>query len=250
LKSDEHKDKDYWLTIIKTWKKYGLVDLLSKIVIQPPALSRKEILVLGKMFLHRKYDYLLNIYNEGELRKNYGDVIILTDRCCNPGLNPVEPFELLPGELSAVTFTVGCYTVRSAERVYKLSESRFNPEAIPADQGEVEIVKAVLSENLPAERRTHAWSTYYGKLALFNEICAKHSTASDGKYADGFKLICRADIGGGAREEGRIECIGTIKENESVSDNSASLVVKYSHHSDGAWYKLDSENAITKSAIQ
>ena len=28
--------------------------------------------------------------------------------------------ELLPGELSAVTFSVGCYTVRSAQRVYRV----------------------------------------------------------------------------------------------------------------------------------
>ena len=33
--------------------------------------------------------------------------------------------ELLPGELSAVTFPAGCYTVRSAQRVYRIYGSGF-----------------------------------------------------------------------------------------------------------------------------
>lgn len=51
--------------------------------------------------------------------------------------------ELLPGELSAEIFQVGCYTVRSTKRVYQVCESVvYSPEKEhPASPKDVSLVK-------------------------------------------------------------------------------------------------------------
>ena len=55
------------------------------------------------------------------LREHLGDGIVFTGVLDNATEGrELEDRKLLPGELSAVVFTLGCYTVRSATRVYKI----------------------------------------------------------------------------------------------------------------------------------
>lgn len=49
--------------------------------------------------------------------------------------------ELFQGEISAVFFRIGCYTVRSALRVYKVRSPEGKRERIPANPAEVEGVR-------------------------------------------------------------------------------------------------------------
>lgn len=54
----------------------------------------------------------------------------------------VQEGELLPGELSAVTFPAGCYTVRSAQRVYRIYGTGYFPEKeTPVSREETERVR-------------------------------------------------------------------------------------------------------------
>lgn len=153
--------------------------------------------------------------------------------------------ELLQGELSAVTFTVGCYTIRSAQRVYKVTEDNgayILEDEVPANQEELKMIR----------ESTGIAGIYDNRhLRMTHEISAKHNSDPNGVFADTFKSVCRAahSIKIGAWDE-HIGYIGTVKENASLSDENAFLFVlnKYVGSSFGveSWYKLDPSGVITK----
>ena len=111
--------------------------------------------------------------------------------------------ELLPGELSAITFTVGCYTVRSAFRVYQ--SSRENRNFIPADKETLDFVRKfedkvirIFDGKLMPEYRNFKLIEWGEELhiSLYHEISAKHNTDPNGAFANGFINICNADMRG------------------------------------------------------
>lgn len=148
--------------------------------------------------------------------------------------------ELLQGEMSAISFRVGCYTVRSAQRVYSVHKSDDSIELeIPGSQTEVEYIKNLSPAfaGIPPLNGT--------LLRITNEISAKHNVAPNNV----FTFVCRTIPQGGVNG---CECIGgisTVKENGSIPDEYASLLV-YSHFEGGSfgvdtWYKLDPTGKIT-----
>ena len=76
------------------------------------------------------------------IRKHWNGAAVFTD-AWHPGINEQEftEAELLPGELSAVIFTVGCYIVRTAKRVHRIPEPGCGQGLkTPADETETELV--------------------------------------------------------------------------------------------------------------
>ena len=150
---------------------------------------------------------------EKVLRKHWNETAVLIDTL-HPDTDGQELNEadLLPGELSAVICKVGCYIVRSAQRVYKIHEPGYSPELeTPASKEETELVK---SDN-------DLFPSWRDSLRVVHEISAKHQANPNQE----FTFICRAAQ---ARNYGWIEtisCICTAKEYGLVPNEYASLFV-------------------------
>ena len=190
------------------------------------------------------------------IRRRQNSTVVFTD-AWSPGVgeHKIPEEGLLPGELSAVTFRVGCYTVRSAQRLYKINGTGYSPELDePADKDEVgQVRKDVVPENaggldgyagiVSNGRMRPSWED---KLCLTHEISARYDPDPDAA----FQYVCRTIQAGNS---GWCEYIGdiyTVKEHGSVPDECASLLV-YSHYECSTygldtWYKLEPAGKITK----
>lgn len=195
--------------------------------------------------------------------------LIFTDAWC-PGIGEqeVSEGELLAGELSAVTFEVGCYIVRSALRVYTIHDQDWylpEPEK-PAGEEDVATVKKDLRWNERAGKiigadgsifaswkktgtyREH-FPSWKNKLRITQEISARHNSNPDKP----FTYICRASnpINGTWYEY--IGDIYTVKENDNVPDSGASLLIYFVFISDlygiDTWYRFDPDGGITTSSM-
>lgn len=219
--------------------------------------------------------------NMGLKRENSAP--IFTDTW-HPGADweEVPEEDLFPGELSAVFFRVGCYTVRSAMRVYKVHDpdaSKGQRGKIPADPAEVALVRKdsyyktfiepVISGDVPAAAEYPALTTAIRPPVWRYELCAVHEmSAKYIKKADsGFVHICSAvqyinirDPEDMAKEpsmpgvSGCYEYIGdiyTVKVQESSPDESASLLI-YKHYESSrqgvdTWYRFDPSGKLASS---
>jgi len=178
-------------------------------------------------------------------KKRDKQTIIFTDEWTGNAQNRrLKEDELLAGELSATIYTVGCYYVRSAKRVYMIPEGNlgYNPEnEIPADADYLKKIKereSMLGIFLPdsAHRITH-------------EISARHENDLNEVFANGFRYICRAAEARNLFWVERIRCIFTVKE-RLLPDESASLFVCNQHtgnsFSSDTWYELNSQGLISE----
>lgn len=155
--------------------------------------------------------------------------------------------ELLPGELSADIIQVGCYTVRSAQRVYRIHEPSYSPELeILANHEEVELVRRKCIIGDPLSDNTRSVSLYVDGLRVVTEISAKHSSNPNST----FTYICRAAHARDYYWAEHIGAICTAKEYELIPDKYASLFVCNtfvgSSFSTETWYKLEPTGSITK----
>lgn len=144
---------------------------------------------------------------------------------------------LLPGEISAVIFRVGCYTVRRASRVYRVYESGYSPELeVPANREEVESVKNELAASTLA---------LGDKLRITCEISAKHNSNPKGTLS----YVCRAAHAKDYCWTEHIDAICTVKEHKQIPDDYASLLVCNTYvgtsFSVETWYKLEPTGRIT-----
>lgn len=185
--------------------------------------------------------------------------IVFTD-AWSPGTeeHQVSDEELLPGEIEAVTFQAGCYTVRSALRVYMIQDpNRYLAEVRePADKDDVEMVRKDLAlgkrdEKAAGRKRSifASWgnssvfadqiSQWRDKLRITHEISAKHNSNRDMP----FTYICRAADPMNGKWFEYIGDIYAVKERDTVSDESASLLIYLAFSSDfygvDTWYRFD-----------
>jgi len=189
----------------------------------------------------------LNKINKEDLLERYGDAdaIASADVCNAPSFRRIEPGELLDGELSAVTFILGCYTVRSAQRVYKANDNN-RTEEIPADADGLNLVRGELHKEeiatarkimgdggmLAREDYTRAYipetfnRPWLDNFRVTQEISAKHNSDPYGTFTDGFKFVCRAGhVLNNKHWEIKIKSIGAVKKDDTLSDDYADLVV-------------------------
>lgn len=197
----------------------------------------------------------LKLENEQVIRKHWSYAAAFTGSWnYNEKVCKVPETELLPGELSAVTFKVGCYTVRSAQRVYKVHEPGYNPESeMPADKSELELVRKDANKICPAwydkSHITHTVSTgflsWQDKFRITHEISAKHRSNSKGAFV----YICRAAQARNCSWFEGNENILSAKKNVFLPNGRACLFVHTvyvgSSFSVDTWYKLDPAGKVT-----
>lgn len=164
----------------------------------------------------------------------------------------VDESDLLPGELNAEIFFVGCYTVRSAQRIYQVCEPGYSPEQeIPAAPEDVELVRKDIAPVNVDPRLDFTMSTGIGfqswrnRLRVTHEISARYQDNPSGS----FTMICRAAESRNLRWSEHIGPICAAKEHIMVPDKQASLFVCSTYVGDSfsadTWYKLDPAGEIT-----
>lgn len=172
------------------------------------------------------------------LRKHWSRSAVMTDDYSSETKEQkVASKNLLPGELSAVTFQIGCYTVRSAQRAYKILDSSYDPENEPlANEGEVEFLR---DEKTLCNWQKYREPTYRNGFRIVHEISAHYQDAPQ----DNFTFVCRAAHARSYYWSESIEAICAVKENSSVPNKDASLMVLNTYMADSfsadTWYKLD-----------
>ena len=127
--------------------------------------------------------------------------------------------KLLPGELSASTFHIGCYTVRSSVRLYKVSEPGYSPDnEIPASPEDVERVRKDTNGEASLAFGFYSW---HNDLRITHEISARHSSWEK----DEFIYICRATQARNFSWSESISSICSAKKDIFVPDHKASLFI-------------------------
>lgn len=174
------------------------------------------------------------------IRKYWSSLAVLTAYTKQNAVKEVPMHQLLPGELSAVIFKVGCYTVRSAQRVYNVYEPGYSPEMeTPASAEDVKLVRKDTQNGMG-----FGWFSWSNRLRVTHEISARHKSDLSGK----FTYICRAAESRNHMWYETIEEICSAKKNLLDSDSKASLFIhhRYCGDSFGAttWYKLDPDGKI------
>lgn len=175
------------------------------------------------------------------------EAVFIDAWCPGAGENKVPEEELLSGEITAVTFQVGCYTVRSAQRVYKVDEPGYSPESEqPASKAEVDIVRKdlVWDRGLNTYVSVRPISSWSDKLRITHEISARHNSNPAGAYT----YICRATQARSLYWSEYIGDIYAVKENDAVPDECASLLVYFvwtgDSHGVDTWYRFDPDGKI------
>lgn len=178
------------------------------------------------------------------LRKHWSSSAVMTDDYTSETKEQkIAEEDLLPGELSAVTFQIGCYTVRSAQCVYKIMDSSYDPEnEPPADEAELKLLRAQTAQ--PGMTATHL-PALRSHLRMVHEISARYKDTPQDK----FTFICRAAHARNYSWSESIEAVCAVKENSAVADEEASLLVLDTYIGDSfdvdTWYKLDPDGRIT-----
>lgn len=198
----------------------------------------------GRMFVMDVRDE-----DRATIQKHWKDTAVFTDAL------HIEPWEwgeigkkvpegeLLLGELSATTFSVGCYTVRSAQRVYRVYGPIYDPEKeTPASWEKTELVRKDITPMGTIRPLVPAWRD---ELRVTHEISARHNDAPEGK----FTYICRAAEASCGRWKEHISAIYFVKESKFIPDKYASLLVCLAlagdSHGFDTWYKFDPTGKIT-----
>ncbi len=186
------------------------------------------------------------------LRKHWNPAVVVTSFMDSARGQKVPKDELLPGELSAEIFQVGCYTVRSAQRIYTVCEPGYSPEQeIPASPEDVELVRKELppiNTDLPLGSTMTAgigFQSWRSRLRVTHEISARHQNNPNGS----FTVICRAAQSRNCTWHEMIWPILTAKEHIAVPNKQASLFVCNTYVGDSfsteTWYKLSPAGEIT-----
>lgn len=195
--------------------------------------------------------------DESIIREHWGQDTVFTDawnadhsaereRVQGTEFQELTKDELLPGELSAVTFRVGCYIVRKAWRVYKIYGLMYAPELeTPADDADVALVREDVEPDDGCTVGLGIYKSWTDRLRVTREISARHCDNPDSS----FTYICRAAE---ARDGRWCEIIGpiyTAKASVYIPDEYASLLVCLtfvgSSHTDDTWYRLDPTGKLT-----
>lgn len=190
------------------------------------------------------------------IRKHWKPTAVFTGHWNTRHGKEVPESELLLGELSATIHQVGCYTVRNAVRVYKVSDPGYCPELeVPATPEEMEMVRKEfdkMKEMQDADRKmgtssAHPWllQNWRDKLRVTHEISARHKADTKGS----FTYITRAAQARNFQWSESISHICTAKDHLLIADKHASLFVCNTYIGDSfsseTWYRLSPTGGIT-----
>ena len=161
------------------------------------------------------------------IRKHWNCAAVFTDAWNRDKKeSEVSEAELLLGELSAVTFLIGCYTVRSARRVYRVYEPGYRPKLeTPAEPAEIALIKkdmAYLHAGPDVSVTTGIGvPSWQDKFRITHEISAKHNDNPN----EVFTYVCRAAGSTNYRWCEKVDSICTAKDSDLIPEEYASLFV-------------------------
>lgn len=198
-------------------------------------------------------------------RRHCCDSAVVFADAWSPGTeeHQVSDEELLPGEIKAVIFQIGCYMVRSALRVYTIQDPDWYLAEVgkPVDKEDIEMVRKDLAlgkgdEKVAREKRSifASWGAssvfadhiplWRDKLRITHEISAKYNFNHDMP----FTYICRASDPVNGRWFEYIGDIYAVKERDTVPDEKASLLIYFVFTSDfygvDTWYQFDPDGNV------
>lgn len=192
------------------------------------------------------------MYAKHTVRKHWKLSAVFTGSLHSSYGKRVDESDLLPGELSAEIFRVGCYAVRSAQRVYRVYEPGYSPEEeIPAGSEDVELVRKDIAPIHADPRASFTAAAGLGlqpwrsRLRVTHEISARHRDNPNGI----FTVICRAAQSRNLTWSERIGPVYAAKEHLLIPDRQASLFVCNTYvggsFSADTWYKFDPDGKIS-----
>lgn len=180
------------------------------------------------------------------LKKHWSQTAVLTDTyTSDTPVQEVSEEELLPGELYAEQFLIGCYLVRSAIRMYQIYTPGYTPEKeVPANAEETARMR---TEYGKYDRNvSYAGLHFDYQHRRTQEITAHHIHDTSGK----FTYICRAAEARNVSWTEVIKAICTAKKCAAVPECQASLFVQNTFMGDcwdaNTWYQLDCTGKITQ----
>lgn len=164
----------------------------------------------------------------------------------------VDEADLLPGELCAEVFRVGCYTVRSAQRIYQICEPGYSPEQeTPAGPKDVELVRKDIAPINTDLRLCFTITTGIGSQPWRNRLRVTHEISA--RYCAGsnkpFTVICRAAQSRNYTWSEHVGPVYAAKEHLLIPDRQASLFVCCTYVGDSfsadTWYRFPPTGEIT-----
>ncbi len=169
----------------------------------------------------------------------------------------VSEDKLLTGEISACIFRLGCYLVRSAQRVYRISseEVYFPKKECPASNEEAEIVRKDIASDMKDAKQSFTRTILFAppwhkKLRVTHEISARHIDAP----GETFQYICRAASARNYSWSEGIKEITCEKARPQIPDKYASLVVCLSwtgsSYSMDTFYRLEPTGKVTEDTVR
>lgn len=186
-------------------------------------------------------ELLRNTYKANEsdgmktLRTHLGEDIVFTGVWADAREErELEKAELLEGELSGYTFTIGGYTIRCAGRLFQDDDEVDYTQRVPAGQDAI------------AKYQQEGWRMF-GPGNSVREVQVI-SARYNGAGAEDWQHICMATTSISWDES--IDFIGTLKSSASASNEQELLFVlkQYTGDSFGVahWYKLSSDGTVTE----
>ncbi len=188
------------------------------------------------------------------LHAHLGNSIVITGTWEEAeGERELEEEELFEGEITAVVFTMGCYTVRIAECLYKDSDFMQYMQRIPASQ---DIITRYRVRHIEEARERAAGRTVVGSIMELSwengvrkvtEVSARYRSGSD-ELVERWQNICIAAKTRGGIGSASIDYICTVKRCHEVSDEHAALFVLSRYlgdtHTDETWYKFTPDGIV------
>lgn len=255
---DKTRESQYDLLLLE-FIRYGLNDFLD--ANRPVADNQENIAKEAAADLVRQMeadkdmvitleDVLRNSYKQREeegiktLHRHLGENIDITALWRDAvDERELEEHELLDGELSAFTFRIGCYLIRSAQRLYKDTDETHYKERVPAERNSIaEYRENHMNINSIIERHGE-------DVRKVHEISAKHIKGGDDLSSDEWRFICLATTAKSWAWEESIDFIATVKCVASTPDEQAELFVlnTYVGSSFGVanWHRMAPDGTIT-----
>ena len=196
-------------------------------------------------------DVLRNSFKQHEdegiktLRRHLGEDIVFTALWRNvKEERELEENELLDGEISAFTFQIGNYLIRSAQRLYIDTAETHYTKRIPVEQ------HVVVEYREDCTVADSIMGRYENDVRQVHEISAKHIKDGVDPSSEEWRFICLATHAKSWTWEESIDFISTVKNDASVPDEQAELFVldtyMGSSFSVAYWHRLKPDGTITE----
>ena len=192
-------------------------------------------------------DIMRNIFKQNEsegiktIHRHLGESVLITGLWEEAKEEiKVEEENLLEGELSAFTFKIGNYFIRSSMRLYQDTDENAYYKRIPATQEQIAAYGKPRGYVMLADREG---------VREVHEILAKYQSVGDSTTEE-WNFVCLATEARMCQWSESVDFISTVKRDISESDEREALFVQKTYCGDSFsvlyWYKMTSDGTVTE----